>query len=148
MKLKIFSSKVFIVLLLSLAIFVPQAIADTLVSHAPADAEAYIVKPTDGATVPQTFSVEFGLSGMEIAPAGVDKDNTGHHHLLVDRGELPDLHASLPASETLIHFGKGQTATELTLKPGEHTLQLILGNYAHVPHDNPVISEKIKVRVE
>ncbi|MEL6579962.1 MAG: DUF4399 domain-containing protein [Cyanobacteria bacterium J06621_12] len=124
------------------------AIADTLVTHAPADAQAYIVEPSDGATVPETFAVEFGLSGMELAPAGVDKPNTGHHHLLIDLAELPELDTSLPATEQIRHFGKAQTETELTLEPGEHTLRLVLGNYLHVPHDNPVISEPITITVQ
>lgn len=125
-----------------------QAIADNLVSHAPVNAEAYIIEPKDGATVPETFTVEFGLSGMELAPAGVDRENTGHHHLLIDRQELPDLTTSIPASEQILHFGKAQTETELTLSPGNHTLQLVLGNYVHIPHDNPVISEPITVTVK
>ena len=84
---------------------------------------------------------------MDLAPAGIDEPNTGHHHLLIDKQELPDLNASLPATEQIRHFGKAQTNTELTLEPGEHTLRLVLGNYLHVPHDNPVISEPITVTV-
>ena len=125
-----------------------QAIASDLITHAPQDAQAYIVEPADGATVPETFTVKFGLSGMELAPAGEDKPNTGHHHLLIDKQELPELTTSLPATEQIRHFGKAQTETELTLEPGEHTLRLVLGNYLHVPHDNPVISEPIKVTVQ
>ena len=124
------------------------AIAADLVSHASEDARAYIVEPADGATVPQTFTVKFGLSGMDLAPAGVDRENTGHHHLLIDKPELPNLNTSLPASDRVRHFGKAQTETELTLEPGEHTLQLVLGNYLHVPHDRPVISEPISIIVE
>ena len=84
---------------------------------------------------------------MDLAPAGVDQENTGHHHLLIDQPEF-DVTTSLPSTEQIRHFGKAQTETELTLTPGEHTLQLVLGNYAHVPHDNPVISESITVTVE
>ena len=124
------------------------AIAADLVSHASEDARAYIVEPADGATVPQTFTVKFGLSGMDLAPAGVDRENTGHHHLLIDKPELPNLNTSLPASDRVRHFGKAQTETDLTLEPGEHTLQLVLGNYLHVPHDRPVISEPISITVE
>lgn len=124
------------------------AIAADFVSHASEDARAYIVEPADGATVPQTFTVKFGLSGMNLAPAGVDRENTGHHHLLIDKPELPNLNTSLPASDRVRHFGKAQTETELTLDPGEHTLQLVLGNYLHVPHDRPVISEPISIIVE
>ena len=125
-----------------------QAIAAETVSHAPDDAQVYIVEPANGATVPETFTVKFGLSGMELAPAGVERANTGHHHLLIDRPELPNLNTSLPASDRVRHYGKAQTETELTLEPGEHTLQLVLGNYLHVPHDRPVISEPITVTVE
>lgn len=124
------------------------AIAANLNSHAPTDARVYIVEPQDGATVAETFTVKFGLSGMELAPAGVDKENTGHHHLLIDRPELPELNASLPSTDQIRHFGKAQTETELTLPPGEHTLQLVLGNYLHVPHDNPIISDPITIEVE
>ena len=125
-----------------------QAIAAETVSHAPDDAQVYIVEPANGATVPETFTVKFGLSGMELAPAGVDRANTGHHHLLIDQSELPNLNTSIPASDRVRHYGKAQTETELTLEPGEHTLQLVLGNYLHVPHDRPVISEPITVTVE
>lgn len=124
------------------------AIAANLNSHAPTDARVYIIEPEDGATVPETFTVKFGLSGMELAPAGVDKENTGHHHLLIDRPELPEPNASLPSTDQIRHFGKAQTETELTLSPGEHTLQLVLGNYLHIPHDNPIISEPITIEVE
>ena len=85
---------------------------------------------------------------LPISPAGVEKLGTGHHHLLIDLAELPDLDTSLQATDQIKHFGGGQTETTLDLTPGEHTLQLVLGNYTHVPHDNTVISEKIKVTVE
>ena len=85
---------------------------------------------------------------MDLAPAGTEQSNTGHHHLLIDQSELPNLQASLPSTEQIRHFGKAQTQTELTLSPGKHTLRLVLGNYAHVPHDNPVISEPITITVQ
>ena len=129
-----------------LLLIAPQALAANF-SHAPTDARAYIIEPSDGATVPKNFTVKFGLSGMDLAPAGEDRENTGHHHLLIDQPEY-DPTASLPSTEQIRHFGKAQTETELTLPPGEHTLQLILGNYVHVPHDNPVVSEPITVIVE
>ncbi|TCK02304.1 uncharacterized protein DUF4399 [Marinobacterium mangrovicola] len=114
-------------------------------ASSPEGAEAYIVSPSDGATVPATFTVTFGLKGMGVAPAGTDKENTGHHHLLID-GELPPMDA--PMGDQVKHFGGGQTETELTLEPGTHTLQLILGDMAHQPHDPPVVSEKITITVE
>ena len=125
-----------------------SVLAAELVSHAPLDAQAYIVEPANDTTVSETFTVKFGLSGMELAPAGIDKADTGHHHLLIDQTELPDLTASLPATEQIRHFGKAQTETKLTLEPGKHTLQLVLGNYLHIPHDNPVISDAITIEVQ
>lgn len=124
-----------------------SALAADLVSHAPTEAQAYILEPANGTSVAETFTVKFGLSGMDLAPAGEDKANTGHHHLLIDQQALPELTTSLPATEQIRHFGKAQTETELTLEPGKHTLQLILGNYLHIPHDNPVISEPITITV-
>ena len=137
----------FFTFLLSFWGITPQAMAGELISHAPTSAKSYIISPQDGETVPETFTIKFGLSNMGIAPAGVDKENTGHHHLLIDLVELPDFSTSLPANEQIRHFGGGQTETQLTLSPGEHTLQLLLGNYVHIPHDNPVLSEKIKISV-
>ena len=119
-----------------------------LVSKAPADAKVYIISPQDGDTLAQTFTVLFGLSGMGVTPAGIDKEGTGHHHLLINVEELPDMSKPLPSSENVIHFGGGQTETEVTLPPGKHTLQLVMGNYLHIPHKNPVLSEKITVVVE
>ena len=124
------------------------AIASEGASPADPGARVYLIEPVDGATVPNTFSVKFGLSGMGVAPAGVDVANTGHHHLLIDVDELPDMSLPLPATEQIKHFGKGQTETEVTLSSGEHTLQLLLGNYLHIPHEKPVISEKITIHVE
>lgn len=122
--------------------------AEQLSSPAPEDAEVYFIAPEDGATVPPTFAVKFGLVGMGVAPAGVDVADTGHHHLLIDVARLPDMTQPLPATEQIVHFGKGQTETVITLPPGEHSLQLVLGNYLHIPHDPPVISDRITVIVE
>jgi hypothetical protein len=113
----------------------------------PAGAEVYIISPKNGAKVASPFVVQFGLKGMGIAPAGVKFDNTGHHHLLIDTDAPTDLNAPLPASDKVVHFGKGQTETTLTLPPGTHTLQLLLGDSGHVPHNPPVISKKITVTV-
>jgi hypothetical protein len=114
---------------------------------APADAQVYIISPKDGAKVSSPFVVQFGLKGMGIAPAGVKVENTGHHHLLIDTDAPADLSAPLPASDKVVHFGKGQTETTLKLAPGKHTLQLLLGDSGHVPHNPPVISKKITVTV-
>lgn len=125
-----------------------EVTANPLISKAPADAKVYIISPADGEVVSSTFAVKFGLSGMGIAPAGIDMENTGHHHILIDLDEMPDMSMPLPTTENVVHFGVGQTETTLTLSPGEHTLQLLLGNHLHVPHQNPVISEKITVTVQ
>jgi len=112
-----------------------------------AAAEAYIISPQDGETVKSPFVVRFGLKGMGVAPAGVEMPGTGHHHLIVD-APLPPAGQPVPFDDKHKHFGKGQTETELSLLPGEHTLQLILGDHTHMPHDPPVTSRQIRIRVE
>ena len=113
----------------------------------PADAEAYIISPQDGAKVHGAVRVQFGLKGMGIAPAGFKMENTGHHHLLIDTDVPSDLSAPLPATDKIMHFGKGQTEATLHLTPGKHTLQLLLGDQNHVPHNPPVMSKKITITV-
>ncbi|MTJ01616.1 DUF4399 domain-containing protein [Idiomarina piscisalsi] len=115
-------------------------------TEASADAQAYIISPQDGEVVGKTFKVKFGLNGMGVAPAGVDVKHTGHHHLLIDKDELPAM--DKPMGGDVIHFGGGQTETMVTLEPGEHTLQLILGDKNHVPHDPAVVSKKITITVK
>lgn len=115
-------------------------------SEAPENAMAYIISPQDGDVVSGKFTVKFGLRGMGVAPAGVDVKHTGHHHLLVDKDELPAF--DQPMGSDVIHFGAGQTETELELEPGTHTLQLILGDKYHIPHNPAVVSEKITITVE
>lgn len=117
-------------------------------SAAPEGAAVYFIEPKDGATVGQTFTVKFGLKGMGVAPAGVAVADTGHHHLLVDVNVLPAMDAPLPTNDQVRHFGAGQTETELSLPPGIHTLQLLLGDQSHVPHEPPVLSERITITVE
>jgi hypothetical protein len=114
----------------------------------PAGAEVYIISPKDGAVVKSPVKVQFGLKGMGIAPAGIAFENSGHHHLLIDTDPPADLSQPLPTSEQVVHFGKGQTETEVKLAPGKHTLQLVLGDQMHVPHDPPVTSKKITVEVK
>ncbi len=114
----------------------------------PAGAEVYIVSPKDGAKIKGTVTVVFGLKGMGVAPAGIKFDNTGHHHLLVDSDPPGDLAQPLPANEKTLHFGKGQSETTLTLPTGTHTLQLVLGDFLHVPHEPAVVSKKITITVE
>jgi len=123
--------------------------ADGLRSPAPKDASVYFIAPTDGATVPTTFRVKFGLKGMGVAPAGVDREHTGHHHLLIDTDlEDVDYTVPMPATDRIVHFGGGQTETEVTLSPGTHRLRLLLGNHLHIPHDPPVVSSEILITVE
>jgi hypothetical protein len=114
----------------------------------PAGAEVYIIAPKDGAKVKGPVTVVFGLKGMGIAPAGIKFDNTGHHHLILD-GEAPaDLSKPVPADEHNLHFGKGQTETTLTLAPGKHTLQLLLADSLHTPHEPAVMSKKVTITIE
>ena len=117
-------------------------------STAPAGAEVYFITPADGATTHGSVVVRFGLTGMGVAPAGTKFDNTGHHHLLVDtdQSELK-LDAPLPASDKILHFGKGQTETTLVLPPGKHTLELLFADYQHLSFDPPLHSKKITITV-
>ena len=116
-------------------------------SPAPDGAKVYFIEPKDGTEVSNPVSVKFGLSGMGVAPAGVEKAKTGHHHLLIDVDKV-DLDNPLPADDNHKHFGGGQTETSITLAPGQHTLQLLLGDHNHIPHKPPVMSEKITITVK
>ncbi len=115
-------------------------------SSAPAGAQLYFISPRDGATVSSPVTVRFGLRGMGIAPAGVAVENTGHHHLLIDV-DPPPLDLPVPSDPQHLHFGKGQTEAEIELAPGTHRLQLLLGDHLHIPHEPPVISERITITV-
>ena len=122
--------------------------ADVPRTPSPAGAEVYIISPKDGAVVNGSFKVQFGLKGMGVAPAGVDVPETGHHHLLIDVKDQPDMNAPLPTTDNIRHFGKGQTETELNLTPGQHTLQLLVGDKNHVPLNPVVESQKITITVK
>lgn len=122
--------------------------ADGHISPSPEGAALYFIGLADGSHVESPLLVRFGLRGMGVAPAGVEAGTTGHHHLLLDLETLPALDQPLPKSEQVLHFGGGQTEAEITLSPGPHTLQLLLGNHLHVPHDPPVMSPKITVIVD
>jgi len=116
---------------------------------APADAKAYFINIKDGDTVTSPVTIRFGLSGMGIAPAGTEVENTGHHHLIIDEKiEGEALNEAIPVDEHHMHFGKGQTEATVTLTKGKHTLQLLLGDWSHVPHKPPVMSDVITVTVE
>lgn len=114
---------------------------------APEGARVFFITPADGDSVSSPVSVEFGIEGMQVVRAGDDTPDSGHHHLLVDTA-LPDLDLPVPADRNHIHFGDASTATELALDPGQHTLQLLLGDHLHIPHDPPVMSERITITVD
>lgn len=116
-------------------------------SPAPDGARAFIVSPTEGETVSSPVQVVFGSENITILKAGEQGDNSGHHHLLIN-APLPDLGMPIPSSGQYLHFGGGQTETELNLEPGTYTLQLLFGDYIHVPHDPAIHSEVITITVE
>jgi hypothetical protein len=112
-----------------------------------AGASVFFITPTDGETLANPISIEFGVSGMDVVKAGDDQPNSGHHHLLIDVG-LPELGLPIPADEHHVHFGDGSTSTSITLTPGEHSLQMLLGDYLHIPHNPALTSAQITITVE
>ena len=126
-------------------LFASTAIART---SAPDGAQVYFISPKDGAVVNSPVVIKFGLKGMGIAPAGIEKANTGHHHLLINVPNTPALDKPLPADDRHKHFGGGQTEASITLPPGKHSLQLLLGDHHHIPHNPPVMSKKISITVK
>ncbi len=115
----------------------------------PPGAKVYIINLKDGATVKSPFLLQFGLSGMGVAPAGVEKPNTGHHHLLIDSALTAEqMKGAIPADDKHKHFGGGQTEAMIALPKGKHTLQLVLGDWSHIPHAPPVMSTSISITVE
>lgn len=133
-----------LLLICFLSLFAANTFAAT---PSPSGAKVYIISPKNGDTVKSPFTVQFGLKGMGVAPAGVDKANTGHHHLIID-SKLPAKNAPVPKDAKHRHFGGGQTEVELKLAPGKHTLQLILGDKQHIPHKPAVYSSKISITVK
>ncbi|MEM7193600.1 MAG: DUF4399 domain-containing protein [Pseudomonadota bacterium] len=111
------------------------------------EASAYIISPADGEVVTNPIKVIFGLTGAGVAPAGSNLENTGHHHLIID-APLPSLDLPIPSDGNHVHFGKGQTETTIELEPGEHTLQMLLGDWKHVAHDKAVTSRQITITVK
>jgi|TARA_R110000850_G_scaffold15054_1_gene47364 hypothetical protein len=138
------------IFLLIFGILGPVSIfANELVSKSAEGAKVYFITPVSGQTVSGEFKVQFGLSGMGVAPAGSNVENTGHHHILINKNASEiDFTRSLPSTDQVKHFGAGQTETVLKLPKGKYTLQLLLGNYAHIPHDKPILSENITITVE
>jgi Domain of unknown function (DUF4399) len=117
-------------------------------SPSPPGAKVFIISPKNGATVTNPVTVKFGIKGMTLAPAGSKLENSGHHHLLIDTDPPADMSVPLPVvPDKIVHFGKAQTETTLTLPPGKHTLQLLLADGNHIPHNPPVISKKITITV-
>ena len=135
-------------ILLGLALLLAGAFAQAGETPAPADAKVYFINIKDGDTVTSPVLIRFGLSGMGIAPAGTQAPNTGHHHLIIDDTIEGALDEAIPMDEHHLHFGKGQTEASVPLPKGKHTLQLILGDWTHIPHKPPVMSERITVDVE
>jgi len=144
-------------ILFTLALAMPLTAEDKAVKRQASakGAKVYIISPKDGKTLKNgKVRVVFGLSGMGVCPAtlagpdGKPLPNTGHHHLLLDAKEMPPMSAPLAASDTLLHFGGGQTETTLNLKPGTHTLQLVFADWLHIPHDPPLISKKVTITVK
>jgi hypothetical protein len=132
---------------LLLAAAVTATAQDLPRTPAPEGASVYIISPRDGEVVASPVTVRFGLKGMGVAPAGVEAQGTGHHHLLID-AEVPNSGLPIPADDNHRHFGKGQTEATIELAPGRHTLQLLLGDHLHIPHAPPVVSERITITVE
>ncbi len=112
------------------------------------DKEVFFITPSNGETVSSPVKIKFGVRGMNIVPAGIDEPESGHHHLLINVDKLPSMNQPIPSDENHLHFGSGQTETELTMPKDKYTLQLLLGNHLHIPHDEPLISEKIQITVK
>ncbi|TFH47562.1 MAG: DUF4399 domain-containing protein [Lysobacterales bacterium] len=133
---------------IALAALIISGVAAAGDSPAPRNAYLYIGWPNNGEVISsENFRVWFGLRNMGVAPVGVDKPMTGHHHLIID-APLPPMDEEIPSSKNHVHFGKGQTETRITLTPGKHTLQLLLADMNHVPHNPPVVSELITITVK
>jgi hypothetical protein len=135
--------------LLAAAATLVLSVAAQAQTAAPAGASVYFINLKDKETVTSPFKIQFGLIGMGVAPAGVEKDKTGHHHLLID-AKLSDeeARAPVPMDKQHMHFGGGQTEVMVTLRPGQHTLQLVLGDWTHIPFSPPVVSPVITVTVQ
>ena len=120
---------------------------DSLRKPSPEGARVWFITPGNGTEVTSPVVLEFGLEGMELRPAGDAAEHSGHHHILVDTG-LPPMNLPIPTDANHVHFGLGQTSVELSLEPGPHTLQLLLGDDLHIPHDPPVMSQVLHITVQ
>lgn len=110
-------------------------------------ASVFFILPKDGQTVKNPIQLSFGLEGMKLVEAGINSPYSGHHHLLINVDQLPDLNSPIPADNKHIHFGKGQSTSSINLEPGYYTFQLLFADYLHIPHDKPLISKKISIEV-
>ena len=135
-----------LIILFVCAAFISDAIAHRY--HSDEQKKVYFITPSDGMTTTNPVKIKFGATGINIVPAGVDMPESGHHHLLINVDELPDLKSPIPADSNHLHFGMGQTETELNLPKGINSLQLLNGNHLHIPHSEPIISEKIEIIVK
>ncbi|KVT60151.1 ATPase [Burkholderia ubonensis] len=135
-------------LVMAATVLAPRLVLAAGRTPSPPGAEAYIIWPSDGATITGgKFWVRMGLRNMGICPKGIERPNVGHHHLLID-ADLPPLDQPIPSDRNHLHYGAGQTEARIELPPGKHTLQLLMGDHDHVPHDPPVYSKKITITVK
>ena len=125
----------------------PAAAAALPRTPSPAGARVFFITPADGDTVQSPVNIEFGIENMGVAPAGQDAENTGHHHLIIN-AELPPLDQPIPANDNYRHFGDGSTSVSLDVEPGTYTLQMLLGDHLHIPHEPAVYSDVITITVE
>jgi hypothetical protein len=135
-------------ILIFMILFFVSPVSSNDGQHSNKNKRVFFVNLSDGESVTSPVTVRFGINGMSIAPAGVDKPMSGHHHLLINLENLPDMTMPIPNDKNHLHFGKGQTETIIESSKGKHSLQLLLGNYMHVPHEVPFLSEKIEIIVE
>lgn len=137
-----------IVLAAFIATLLPAVSVQSARTPSADNAQLYFIWPADGAVLSNgKFWVRMGLRNMGVAPKGTEVARTGHHHLIID-DELPAMDAPIPNDRNHLHFGAGETEARVELPPGKHTLQLLLGDMNHVPHDPPVVSKKITVTVK
>ena len=128
-------------------LFLTVSLGAIELSPSPTNASVYFISPKNEESLNGKVNVKFGLKNFGVAPAGIQIQNTGHHHLIIN-AELPAFNMPIPADKNHVHFGKGQTEVELELSKGEHTLQLLLGDYRHIPHDPPIYSKRIKIFID
>lgn len=135
-------------ILIYIILFFVSPVSSNEGQHSNKNQRVFFVNLSDGESVTSPVTVRFGINGMSIVPAGINKPMSGHHHLLINLENLPDMTKPIPADKNHLHFGKGQTEAIIELPKGKHSLQLLLGNYIHVPHKVPFLSEKIEIIVE